>query len=318
MIRPFFNSGLGILSVALLAGCASLGPVAPPSGELDWRPPYLETPRRPRLAIAFGSGAQRGYAHIGVIRAFEKAGIRPDAITGTSIGAIVGGLWAAGLTSEQIEKVAIEFSWNVMSDWSPMLWQLSRGSLTGLAGGRGIMTFIRNQVGNRRIEELPIPFAVVTTDLHSGERIIINHGELALAVRASAGVPLALTPVKASVAGKQRELVDGSLVEPIPIDCARDLGATTVIAVDVGYHPEEASVRHPTAVLFQTLQITQYTLRHEQLRRADWVIHPALNEELVSNESTQTLIPGWERKQPTRLFNKCAKPQKSLQERVWT
>lgn len=281
---------LSIAAALLLPACASWIPTPPPTGDIDWRPPALAPHSRPLLAVALSGGTRRGYAHIGVVRAFERAGLKPDIIVGTSVGAIVGSLWAAGVSADAMELAARELDAGVLSDWSPSVWQLTRGQLKGLAGGRDLIAFVARHTGGKRIEDLPTRFAAVASDLHRGTSVILNHGDTALAVRASSGVPLAFAPVRAMVAGQWHELIDGAMAQPVPVAAARALGADYVVAVDVVYRPEEARVSNPLDVTFQTLQIVIHSLGVEQVRRADWLIQPEVHERMIDAGEHRHLI----------------------------
>ncbi len=300
--RPVLRPSRPILALMLstsftIAGCMSAGPVSAPLSEMLWIPVAGDRNRaaRPVVAVSLGAGAMRGLAHIGVIRAFEQAGIVPDIIVGSSIGAIIGALWAAGIPSATIELIAGELGSNSFSDWSPSIWQTLRGQFKGLAEGKEIEMLMVRHLGNRTIERLPIRFAVVTADLNTGETVRINGGSLSKAVRASAALPVALTPVEVTVNGKQRELIDGGLVEPVPVRTAHRMGADIVVAVDIGYRPTEANVRTVVDVSFQSMQIAINALRREQLMVADLVISPILHEQDISREAAAALIAEGER-----------------------
>lgn len=281
----------------LLAGCASTPPMVAPLAEMRWIPTARDPHRTPRplVAVSLGAGAMRGFAHIGVMRAFERAGIVPDIIVGSSIGAIIGSLWAAGLPSSKVESISDELSSKVFTDFAPSFWQVLTGRFKGFAGGIRIEEFIIRHLGERTIEQLPIRFAVVAADLNSGEAVSINAGPLATAVRASSALPVALTPIEVAIKGVRRELTDGGLVEPVPVRTAHKMGADIVVAVDIGYRPKEANVRTVVDVLFQSMQIAINALRYEQLKTADLVIEPMLTEHDISRENAVQMIAEGER-----------------------
>ncbi|TCT07816.1 patatin-like phospholipase family protein [Aquabacter spiritensis] len=177
----------------------------------------------PRVALALGGGAARGLAHIGVLRVLERHGIRPSVIAGTSIGAAVGGLWAAG-------------SLDAFEAWARRLTRRSMLSLidpalgaAGLMNGRRLLDRLRAEVGSVTIEDLPIAFSAIATELGTGHEIWLTRGNLADAIHASYSLPGIFTPVK--VGG--RWLMDGALVNPIPVSSARALGGRIVIAVNL-------------------------------------------------------------------------------------
>ncbi len=281
----------------LIAGCATHITDPAPLPELNWRRTAVPSrpPGKPIVAVSLGAGAMRGFAHIGVMRAFERAGIVPDIIVGSSIGAIIGGLWAAGVPSSTVEAVSVELGSNVFSDWSPSVWQMITGHFKGLAGGREIQEFTLRHIGDRRIEQLPIRFAVVAADLNTGETVPIDSGSVVAGIRASSALPVALTPIEVMFNGVKRELTDGGLVEPVPVKTAHRMGADIVVAVDIGYRPSEANIRTVVDVSFQSMQIAINALRREQLITADLVIRPALREQDISRESAAALIAEGER-----------------------
>jgi NTE family protein len=191
--------------------------------------------------------------------------------------------------------VASELGMNVFADWSPILGQITRGSLKGFVSGVEIEQFVQRHVPQKNIEDLPTRFAVVAADLHTGEPIRINGGPVATAVRASAGVPVAMAPLAVMVRGQVRELVDGGLVEPLPVTTARLMGADIVVAVDVGYRPAEAHIWNPLDVSFQSLQIAVSALRQAQMASADWVITPQIDAQDVSRDAISRLVAEGER-----------------------
>lgn len=179
--------------------------------------------RKLRVGLALGSGSARGWAHIGVIRELEAAGIRPSVVCGTSIGALVGGAYAAGDLDRLEEWVQTLTMKDVIAF---MDFTLSGGLVRG---GR-LMDHFRQQFTDRRIEELGTPFAAAATELDTGAEVWLRNGSLFEAVRASAAVPGFFAPVLR----EGQVLVDGGLVNPVPVSLARALGADVLIAVDLG------------------------------------------------------------------------------------
>jgi NTE family protein len=174
----------------------------------------------PRLGIALGSGAARGWAHIGILRALEQAGIVPDMVAGTSIGALVGAAYA----SERLDPLE---QWVTQIDW----WEIIRYMDLRLGGveGERLMQAFRERVQDVPIETLPKPFGAVATDLHTGREVWFQNGSLLEAVRASIALPGLFSPVRY----RDRWLVDGGLVDPLPISLCRAMGAEQVIAVNL-------------------------------------------------------------------------------------
>jgi len=180
---------------------------------------------RRRIGVALGSGSARGLAHIGVMRAIVEAGIEVDVVAGTSMGAFVGAIFAAGKL-DRLEAEFRGFDWGSIAALLDPVFPRS-----GLIDGRRIGDFMRSQVGIERVEDLPVPFRAIATDIGSGEAVAIGRGDLIEAVRASIAVPGIFTPVRSD----GRILVDGGLVEPVPVSAARALGAELVIAVDLNH-----------------------------------------------------------------------------------
>ena len=178
---------------------------------------------RPTIGLALGGGAARGFAHIGVMRALEEHGIVPDVIVGTSIGAVVGGCYAAKQL-DNLEKWARTLSVRgVLSYLDVSL------SGAGLIRGRHLAKQLDDQLAGARIDDLPIRFAAIATEFNTGHEIWLTRGRLAEALRASYALPGIFPPVL--IGG--RWLVDGALVNPVPVSAARALGARLVIAVNL-------------------------------------------------------------------------------------
>lgn len=209
------------------------------------------------VALALGSGSHHGHALIGVLREFERNKWRPDLVVGTSVGAMVGALWASGLDSAAIERAAGDFT----------MWRNARFSWPrrGLFSNRGLQENIRRLTRGRPIEAWPMRFAAVATDLATGERVLIERGDAAVAVAASASMPVLCRPVEKD----GRMLVDGALTEPVPSRAARDLGAAHVVAVDIAYRPSDAPVRSIPESGFQAMHILVNAVAAEQARHAD-------------------------------------------------
>jgi NTE family protein len=179
--------------------------------------------RRPTIALALGGGAARGFAHIGVIRTLIAKGFKPDIIAGTSIGAVVGGCYAAGKLDE-IEHWARSLTRRRLFSYL----DVSLGGL-GLISGTRIFETLSEAIGDTRIEALPLRFAAITTEIGTGHEIWLTRGRLADALRASYALPGIFPAVQVG----DRWLMDGALVNPVPVSAARALGARVVIAVNV-------------------------------------------------------------------------------------
>lgn len=248
----------------LLAATAVFGLAA--CGASQTRPdtPAPRAPRKPRVALALGGGAARGFAHIGVIKALETSGIGVDVVVGTSAGSVVGALYAAGHGPFELQKLAIQLDEASVTDWS----LFDRG----LIKGEALERFINTHVGGRPIEGLRRRFAAVATDLQSGEPIVFQRGNTGTAVRASSSIPGVFPPV--TIGG--REYVDGGLVAPIPARAARGLGADLVIAVDISSRPSGKTKAGNLDLLLDTIAIMGGALGKTELAAADVVIRPEL------------------------------------------
>ncbi len=180
---------------------------------------------RARVGLALGSGSARGWAHIGVIRALAEAGIRVDYVAGTSIGALVGAAYASG-EIDTLEEVVLQLDWKKIVYFFDVVLPKS-----GLIDGKKVSVFIGNNVKKINIEDLPFPFCAVSTDMNTGNEVAIQDGDIIEVVRASISVPGIFTPVKKN----GTILVDGGLVNPVPVSVARKMGADFVIAVDLNH-----------------------------------------------------------------------------------
>ncbi|HEX2566629.1 MAG TPA: patatin-like phospholipase RssA [Burkholderiales bacterium] len=180
--------------------------------------------RKPRVGLALGSGSARGWAHIGAIRGLEERGIKPDIVCGTSVGALVGAFYASG-ELDQLERWVSNLAWTTVVRLMDVTW---RG---GLIRGQRLFNLFRATFHDQDIAELPVLFGAVATELYSGRELWLRHGRVLDAVRASCAMPGLFTPVvrDGSV------LVDGGLVNPVPVSMCRALGAELVIAVDLSW-----------------------------------------------------------------------------------
>ena len=257
--------GAGVLiGCLLLAGCAS---VSVPRQPADVPVAPVALPRHvPKVGLALGGGAARGFAHVGVIQVLEEAGIRPDFVVGTSAGSLVAAIYASGKSGAQLQLIAEGMEEAMLTDWTLPIF--SRGVLRGEALAR----YVNTQVSGRLIEAMVIPLGIVATDLGSGDGILFRRGDTGSAVRASSAVPSVFQPVRIG----QREYVDGGLVAPVPVRYAREMGADLVIAVDISNGPEGNIADGALQVVLQTFSIMGKSISAYELRDADVVVRPAL------------------------------------------
>lgn len=249
-------------SALLAAGCQTVPPPAPaPPPE---PPPPPPPPRPPRIGLALGGGAARGFAHIGVIQVLEESGIKPHLVVGTSAGSLVAALYAAGMSGAELGMLAVGMDESALTDWSFP----GRGVIRGDALAR----YVREHTGGRTIEQMKVPLGIVATDLDSGHPILFQRGDAGTAVRASSAVPAVFQPVKIG----EREYVDGGLVSPVPVRFARQMGAELVLAVDISSPPDGQATGDAMRMLLQTFAIMGRSINVFELRDADVVLRPRL------------------------------------------
>jgi NTE family protein len=251
--------------VAALAACTT-APVKPADPPVIAPEPVATIKRPPKIGLALGGGAARGFAHVGVITALEEAGIKVDYVVGTSAGSLVGAIYASGKNAAQLQEVALKMEEAEITDWT-----LPFGN-RGILRGQALSDYVNRQVNNKLIESLPVPFGVVATDLKSGQGVLFLRGDTGMAVRASSAVPSVFTPV--NIGG--REYVDGGLVAPVPVRFAKQMGAELVIAVDISAAPEGNNSDGTIAVLLQTFAIMGKSINEYALQGADLVVRPEL------------------------------------------
>ncbi|MEO5676566.1 MAG: patatin-like phospholipase family protein [Usitatibacter sp.] len=257
------------MAAALLAGCVSLQ--AAPE---EVREPFYDPPTPlpgAGVALVLSGGSARGFAHAGVIKALEANGLRPDLVVGSSAGSLVGALYASGLTAAEVESALGRLDATVFADIAvPGLAFLP--SPLGIVRSDGVHRFVDQEVRRHHMEDFPIRFAAVATDLQTGEPQIFNAGDVGRAVSASSAVPGIITPPRI----RGRLYGDGQLSSPLPVSAARNLGARVVIAVDVIYPPEDAKLTGALRVVFQAFVISAYRLKQWEIAGADMAIVPDL------------------------------------------
>jgi NTE family protein len=250
--------------MALLSGCAAFNYTGPNSPV----PLTMLTPMEPppRVALVLGSGGPRGYAHIGVMRVLEEAGIEVDLVVGTSVGSLLGAFWAAGKSAEEID--AISQTGGPLTLFDPSLFA-DRGWIRG----QRLQDYVNQQLGNQVIEDLPRRLVVGVTNRQDKSPVFLTSGNIGVAVRASSAVPGIVSPV--GIEGVEYEDGDESL--PLAVRAARQAGAQFVIAVDVTPRLERAQ---SGASINQLNRIRERQARIEpEARMADFVINPNLKFE---------------------------------------
>jgi len=220
---------------------------------------------RPVVALALGSGGDRGFAHIGVIKVLEANNIKVDLVLGTSAGSVVGALYAGGYDGVALEKLALEMDREKLKDFD--------FSRRGYVRGEQLQDFINRALKNRSIEQLDKPFVAIATQLSSGRAVAFNRGNTGMAARASSSIPGVFYPV--IIQGE--EYVDGDLKKPVPVTIAREMGADFIIAVDISQQPKDSpALLDIIDILKQSLRIMRQSILSQELASAQVVIRPAI------------------------------------------
>jgi len=220
----------------------------------------------PKIGLALGSGGARGFAHIGVIRVLKEEQIPIDFIAGSSMGAIVGTFYGAGLDIDRLYKLAVAFKRKYYLDFTvPKM---------GFIAGNRVKELIRIFTKGKNLEQLDIPVAVVATDLLRGEKVIFDKGSIADAVRASIAIPGILVPEKID----GRVLVDGGVIDRVPISVVKNMGADIVIAVDVNTVKDTGEITTIFDVILQSIDIMQNEIvKHRELT-SDIMLRPLVGQ----------------------------------------
>jgi NTE family protein len=253
------------------AGGASRVPSAAPPAVAPGAPtsPPVVVPE-PRVALVLGGGAARGFAHIGVIRVLEQERVPVDLVVGTSVGSLIGAIYAADRDSFELEWTAFQLEKDDLFDFGVANAVLGMG----YAKGEKLEAFVRAKVKPANIEQLKLPFAAVATDLNWGTRVVIDRGPVARAVRASSAIPGVFEPV----VHLGKLLVDGGVVDNIPIDVARERGADIVVAVDISENVGNVKIKNAIDVVLQATNI-MFAENVARLRRdADVLVTPAVGD----------------------------------------
>ncbi len=225
-----------------------------------------------KLGLALGSGGGRGLVHVGILRGLEKAGIEVSYISGASIGACVGALYASGLSAAQIQEKFMEDKWEVFRCIA------DPAVLGGFVGGRKVKKLFEKWFELRDFSQLKIPFSAVAADLVSGEEVRFFDGDLLQAIQASMAVPMMFKPMTID----DRVLVDGGIVNPVPDNVVKEMGAEVIIAVNLDYRintdKSAKSYKWVNIVGLRSLNIIRHYLAEYGIKDADFVLNPEIDD----------------------------------------
>lgn len=218
-----------------------------------------------KIGIALGSGSARGFAHIGVLKALEENNISADIVTGSSAGALVGGLYCCGIKPDMIKNLAIQID--------KRLWMDFTVSRRGILKGDRIEDILKLLTGKKNIENLDKEMGIVATDLQKSEKVIFNEGPIYKAIRSSISIPGVFEPVNYN----DQVLVDGGVVDRVPIAVAKDMGADIVMAVDVGFSEYGNRVFHLLDIVQQSIDVMAKKILEKDKIYADILMEPPLS-----------------------------------------
>ncbi|MBN2830546.1 MAG: patatin-like phospholipase family protein, partial [Candidatus Cloacimonetes bacterium] len=254
---------------------------------------------RPKIGLVLSGGGAKGIAHIGVLKVLEEYGIKPDYISGTSMGAIIGALYSIGYTPDELESLIFEQNWpSLMTDKRERInlslielendskyqlnfpidnWTISLPS--GLVNGQNVITLLSSLTipvhGIENFNELPIPFCCVGTDLETGKSVVMDHGTLSEAIRGSMSIPTAFSPSE----WEEYLLLDGGLVNNFPVEEVRKMGAEIIIGVDISQSfAKRKELNNMVSVITQAISFRGYASTEEQRQYCDILIEPNLED----------------------------------------
>ncbi len=229
------------------------------------KPPEQTLPKPAKIALVLGAGASKGFAHIGVVKILEANKIPLHMIVGTSVGSVVGALYAYGLSAFELQRLSLYIEQKDIVDLT--------FPDNGFIKGEKLEDFINKTLKNTPLERLKIPFYAVASEIPNGEEVIFGRGNTGQAVRASCSIPGIFRPVKIG----EKVYVDGGVVSPVPVEAARRLGADMVIAVDISSGSERMPPSNTIETILQSINIMYSRLSIIQLSKADVVIKPKVS-----------------------------------------
>jgi len=222
----------------------------------------VEGRKKPTVGLALGSGGARGFAHIGVLKVFEAHGIQCDLLAGSSMGSLIAALYANGIEPHMMEKLAMNLK---RKHWLDVI-----VPNLGFVAGDKIKQLIRLLTHGKKIEELDKELAIVATDIETGERVVFREGPVDQAVRASISIPGIFVPERVG----DRLLVDGGVIDRVPITVVREMGADIVIAIDVAQFDTKMKVASIFDVIAQTIDVMEREILRHRMLSANLVIRP--------------------------------------------
>lgn len=251
-----------LLSAIMLSGCAvrKEAPVVVTPPE----PVYI----KPKVALVLGGGAARGFAHVGVIRALEQEKIPIDMIVGTSVGSLIGALYASNPNSFELEWTAFELEKDDIFDFSIL------ASATGPVKGDKLEKFVNAKIPAQNIEQFKVPFYAVAADLNTGEPVVFSSGPISKAVRASCSIPGIFTPLSYN----NRQLIDGGVLGNIAPEIARRYGANLVIVVSIGKTVQNKETDTIVGITLQAIAIMSNKIDSYKIKEADVLISPEVSD----------------------------------------
>lgn len=220
---------------------------------------------KPKIGLALGSGSARGLAHIGVLKALEEYNVDVDIICGSSAGALIGGLYACDIKPDMIKNLAIQIDKKMWVDFTV--------PKKGIIKGEKIEEILRLITRQRNIEDLNRRLAIVATDLKNAEEIVFTEGSISKAIRASISIPGIFEPIKMD----DSVLVDGGVVDRVPVSVVKDIGADVIIAVDVGFSDYQSRVFHIFDIIQQSIDVMAKKIYEADKIYADVIIEPPLS-----------------------------------------
>lgn len=217
---------------------------------------------KPEVGLALGAGSARGIAHIGVLQVLNEANINIDYLAGTSMGSVIGSFYATGMNLNRLERLSYQLDWDLITDFTV--------PRQGLIAGKKTKEFIQLLTKSKNFSELEVPLAVVATDIQEGKEVVLKEGLVADAVRASISIPGIYVPYRIN----NSLLVDGALLNRVPVDVIKEWGADITIGVDVGYDIKSSKVNNIFEIITRAIGILEREVRKHRVIEADVVIEP--------------------------------------------